>query len=38
MYDTHDNIFIHSKQCDAKQSQNQQLDITDFTKHRPVGY
>ncbi len=37
MYEIQDNIFLHSKQCDPKQSQNHQLYWTDFTKHGPIG-
>lgn len=37
MYKAEDNIFFHSKQCDPKQSQNHQLDWTDFTKNCTVG-
>lgn len=37
MYEVKDDIFLHSKQCDPKQSENHQLDWTDFTKHGPVG-
>lgn len=37
MYEIQDNIFLHSKQSDPKQSQNHQLDWTDFTEHCPVG-
>lgn len=37
MNEVQDNVFLHSKQCDPKQSHNHQLDRTDFTQHRPVG-
>lgn len=37
MYKAEDNIFFHGKQCDPKQSQNHQLDWTDFTKNCTVG-
>lgn len=37
MYEIQDYKFLHSKQCDPKQSQDQQLDWTDFTKYCPVG-
>lgn len=37
VYEIQDNIFLHSEQCDPKQSQDQQLDWTDFTQYCPVG-
>lgn len=37
MYETQDDVFIHSVQCDAKQSEDQQLDWADFSQQCSVG-
>lgn len=37
MYKIKDDVLLHGKQCDPKQSQNHQLDWADFTQNCPVG-
>lgn len=37
VYEVQDYVLLHCKQCDPKQSQNHQLDWTDFAQHRPIG-
>lgn len=38
MNETQDDKFLNGEQRDPKQRHNHQLDCTDFTQHRPVGY
>lgn len=37
VYEVQDYVLLHCKQRDPKQSQNHQLDWTDFAQHRPIG-
>lgn len=37
MYKIEDDVLLHRKQCDPKQSQNHELDWADLTQNRPVG-
>lgn len=37
MYEIQDDVFLHSIQCNAKQSEDQQLDWADLSQQRTVG-